>query len=184
MLFGRYFRLREERNQMRVRKAAIGIVTAGVVLLGWQNTAVAATDGPDFSGKNVVVMNPDTMKADGGATADGGFETYGTNQTAYTTDAGDPGGRAVFDADTCCGERLRACDMQGDGRRAVAYLNWSVGDTVYLLEWWDDNGADNGCEQSPYLNISEGRAVWVKACLRDGQYGADVACSGWERGTA
>jgi hypothetical protein len=103
----------------------------------------------------------------------------GVDATANTTDA-NPGGRGVFEN---YGEHLKACDIQSDGYRAVAYLYWVEDGKEYLAWRHDADGANGNCLDNN-LEIGEGVNVLLRVCLRDGADGTDVFCSAWRGATA
>lgn len=151
------------------------VVFAALLLsFGLAQAPASAASGPDTSAPSghVVLGKATELPA-------GGPVINGTNATAYTTDA-NPGGRGVFEH---YGEHLKACDIQGDGYRAVAYLYWVEGGYENLAWIHDADGANGNCKDNN-LSIGEGVGVQLQVCLRDGASGADRWCSTWRSATA
>ncbi|PZF88378.1 hypothetical protein C1I99_26480 [Micromonospora deserti] len=86
---------------------------------------------------------------------------------------------AIFNPD---GEWLHACDIQKDGHRARAYLKWVRADGGWAYASVDDTDGANGNCMSLNLSLTEGKAVYVKACVSEGS--KDLSCSAWEHGHA
>ncbi|MFC4852944.1 hypothetical protein [Actinophytocola glycyrrhizae] len=148
---------------------------AGLALtFGMTQVSASATTMPDTSAPSGHVV---LGAVDESSSRD--LAIYGSNETAYTTDA-NPGGRGVFEH---YGEHLKACDIQGDGNRAVAYLYWVEGGYEHLAWQHDADGANGNCKDNN-LSIGEGVYVELQVCLRDGANGADKWCSSWQGATA
>lgn len=150
-------------------------VLAGLmIVLGVAQAPASAATTPDTSALSgeIVLGSADKPR-------ENGLVVNGTNATAYTTDA-TPGGKGVFEND---GEHLKACDIQNDGYRAVAYLYWIAGGDAHLAWRHDADGANGNCLDNN-LSIGEGVYVEVQVCLRNGANGADVWCSAWRGATA
>lgn len=109
------------------------------------------------------------------APSDSPIGTYGVNASAYTSDSS-PGGQGIFEHD---GEVLRACDLESDGLRAVAYLRVGIATTSVH----DSDGANGQCAYTN-LSIAENTTVELRVCLRNGASGADQSCSTWRQGSA
>ncbi|MFI6225962.1 hypothetical protein ACIBCR_01435 [Micromonospora echinospora] len=109
------------------------------------------------------------------ASLDGPVGTYGVNASVLTSDSS-PGGQGIFEHD---GEILRACDIEADGLRAVAYLRVNGA----TLSVHDSDGANGQCAYAN-LSIAENTTVELRVCLRNGPSGADQSCSVWRQGVA
>jgi hypothetical protein len=99
----------------------------------------------------------------------------GTNARVRTRDA-DPGGEAYF---RNSGDKLLVCDLQTDGYKAIAGLEYD-GHVVQVL----DDGSTNGrCESLSNGWIPEGSRVRIQVCLIRGS-GPNRFCSAWKSATA
>ncbi|WP_327175434.1 hypothetical protein OG599_09010 [Streptomyces sp. NBC_01335] len=95
---------------------------------------------------------------------------------AYTSDGPGTLGAKAISHGAGDPEFFEVCDTKSDGLRAWAQFTWD-GSTVTLE---DADGASDFCQDpNPHATsrqITEGRTINVKVCLRDGASGPLTSC--------
>ncbi len=93
----------------------------------------------------------------------------------YTTDSGPKGGKALFYHK---GDTIYVCDIQADGLRAWAQLEyWDANKNRKYAYVQDADGSNGNCHSNTNFDVPEGTRVFLKVCLRDGPTGPLRYCS-------
>ncbi|MFF0159135.1 hypothetical protein ACFYRY_16615 [Streptomyces sp. NPDC005263] len=111
--------------------------------------------------------------------ASGSAQADGNTTVVYTADGGSiMGGKAILFG-LASPERLQACDTETDGHSVIAIVTWND-NGPRGAEIVDSDGSSDFCDNKPgnikEVNIPEGKAVQVTACLYESASKKQWAC--------
>ncbi|MFI9819731.1 hypothetical protein ACIHFC_04525 [Streptomyces sp. NPDC052013] len=111
--------------------------------------------------------------------ASGSAQAAGNTTVVYTADGGSiMGGKAILFG-KASPERLQACDTETDGHSVIAIATWND-NGPRGTEIVDSDGSSDFCDNKPgnitAVNIPEGKAVQVTACLYESGSKKTWAC--------